>query len=283
MVRQRKKSASSPLCNAGWRIIVSCVAAISISSLRRNGNAKKKDVLQEASVEGVIKMGQEIKTIQIPSQIVEIWQRIVDSISTLLSVPSVMINRLEPAELEVFCSNISSVNPFPSGTRMPLLGVYCETTARMRKRNQVEDARKDPVWAESPTAKAGIYSYLGFPVLWPNGDVFGTICAIDTKANKWLTPSDTLLETVKDAVEAHLALLTTTEELKEKNKELEQALGEIRTLRELLPICAYCKKIRDDRGYWNQLESYIGKHFDMKFSHGVCPECYEKEMKKLHG
>jgi len=184
-------------------------------------------------------------TVVIPAQIVEIWQRIVDSISALLPVPSVMINRLEPTELEVFLSNNGCENPFPSGTRMPLLGVYCETTARARQRNQVDDARKDPIWAESPTAKAGIYSYLGFPVFWPDGEVFGTICAVDTKANKWVTPSDTLLQTVKDAVEAHLALLDTTEKLDRKNSELELALSEINTLRGLLPICEYCKKSQD--------------------------------------
>lgn len=218
----------------------------------------------------------ETKKIYIPSQIVEIWQRIVDSISVLLSVPSVMINRLEPPELEVFRSNISPYNPFPSGTRMPLLGVYCETTARTRRRNMVEDARKDPLWVDSPTARAGIFSYLGFPVFWPSGEVFGTICAVDTNANKWVTPSDTLLETIKDAVEAHLALLATMEDLNKKNQDLEAALNEVKTLRGLLPICASCKKIRDDKGYWIQIEKYIGDRSEAQFSHGICSECAKK-------
>ena len=190
-------------------------------------------------------MEREISQTVIPAQIVEIWQRIVDSISALLSVPSVMINRLEPTELKVFLSNNSCDNPFPVGTRMQLLGVYCEATARARQRIQVEDARKDPLWADSPTAKAGIYSYLGFPVFWPDGEVFGTICAVDTKANKWVSPSDTLLQTIKDAVEAHLALLDTMGTLDKKNRELELALGELNTLRGLLPICTYCKKVQD--------------------------------------
>ena len=64
-----------------------------------------------------------IKNTAIPSQIVEIWQQIVDSVSVLLAVPSVMINRLEPPELAVFRSNNSPDNPFPSGTRMQLAGV----------------------------------------------------------------------------------------------------------------------------------------------------------------
>jgi len=54
---------------------------------------------------------------------------------------------------------------------------------------------------------------------------------------------------------------------------------EISTLSGLLPICSYCKKIRDDNNYWERVESYIEKASDVRFSHGVCPECYEKEMK----
>jgi hypothetical protein len=61
----------------------------------------------------------------------------------------------------------------------------------------------------------------------------------------------------------------------EKNR-LEVALSQIRTLSGLLPICANCKKIRDDQGYWNQIETYIHDHSDAKFSHGICPECCKK-------
>ena len=73
--------------------------------------------------------------------------------------------------------------------------------------------------------------------------------------------------------------------------ELKAALNEIKTLKGLLPICASCKKIRDDKGYWNQIESYIQRHSDAKFSHGICPECSDElygdqnwyiEMKKGH-
>ena len=55
--------------------------------------------------------------------------------------------------------------------------------------------------------------------------------------------------------------------------ELQGALTKVKTLSGLLPICASCKKIRDDSGYWNRIESYIGKHADVQFSHGICPDC----------
>ncbi|HEY3276425.1 MAG TPA: response regulator [Syntrophorhabdaceae bacterium] len=68
---------------------------------------------------------------------------------------------------------------------------------------------------------------------------------------------------------------------KEKQQEkliadLQAALAEIKTLKGFIPICASCKKIRDDEGYWNQLEAYLSKHTDAIFSHGLCPDCADK-------
>lgn len=61
--------------------------------------------------------------------------------------------------------------------------------------------------------------------------------------------------------------------LVEKKDHLEEALSRVKTLSGLLPICSSCKKIRDDKGYWNQIENYINEHSDAKFSHGICPAC----------
>ncbi len=59
-------------------------------------------------------------------------------------------------------------------------------------------------------------------------------------------------------------------------QELREAMAEVRTLRGIVPICASCKKIRDDSGYWDQVESYVAKRTDATFSHGICPECMAK-------
>lgn len=58
-------------------------------------------------------------------------------------------------------------------------------------------------------------------------------------------------------------------------KQLQDALTEVRTLRDFLPICSYCKKVRDDQNYWLQIENYISVHTSTQFSHGICPDCYE--------
>ena len=58
--------------------------------------------------------------------------------------------------------------------------------------------------------------------------------------------------------------------------ELQAALGHIKTLKGLLPICMYCKKIRDDKQYWQQVEQYVTSHTEAQFSHAICPDCYKK-------
>ncbi len=65
-------------------------------------------------------------------------------------------------------------------------------------------------------------------------------------------------------------------ELKMTEAELRDALDKVRTLSGFLPICSSCKKIRDDKGYWNQIEAYISKHSEAEFSHSICPECIHK-------
>ncbi len=65
-------------------------------------------------------------------------------------------------------------------------------------------------------------------------------------------------------------------ELKKQTEELQRALGEIRQLKGIIPICSSCKKIRDDRGFWHQVESYLQSHSDAAFSHGICPDCVKK-------
>jgi hypothetical protein len=68
-----------------------------------------------------------------------------------------------------------------------------------------------------------------------------------------------------------------SEEEREKLiKELQEAVAKVKTLSGMLPICTSCKKIRDDKGYWNQIEVYIRDHSDTEFTHGICPECFKK-------
>lgn len=74
-------------------------------------------------------------------------------------------------------------------------------------------------------------------------------------------------------VRTHLELKSIQKEQQELIRQLREALDEVRQLRGIIPICARCKKIRDDDGYWMQVDQYFSVHSDIEFSHGLCPEC----------
>jgi len=69
--------------------------------------------------------------------------------------------------------------------------------------------------------------------------------------------------------------------LADRVRELEDALSQVKQLRGLLPICSYCKRIRDDQNYWQQVESYITKRSDAEFTHGICPDCLENTVRPM--
>jgi hypothetical protein len=75
---------------------------------------------------------------------------------------------------------------------------------------------------------------------------------------------------------AEVELRMSRQKLLEANGSLQEALAEVRTLSGLLPICGWCKRIRDDRGQWSRFEEYLASHTDASFTHGICPECSDK-------
>lgn len=88
-------------------------------------------------------------------------------------------------------------------------------------------------------------------------------------------------EEVLARITAHLTIQDLQKELLQKNNRLEKILAEVKTLRGILPICSKCKMIRDDKGYWKQVEMYVAEHTDAKFSHSYCPACLKEELKSI--
>ena len=92
----------------------------------------------------------------------------------------------------------------------------------------------------------------------------------------WVCLEAGIRHNVDNHLEFRVALSNITK-LKQAEEALQKALhDEIKTLRGILPICANCKKIRDDQGYWNQIEIYVRDHSEVVFSHGICPDCANK-------
>jgi len=109
------------------------------------------------------------------------------------------------------------------------------------------------------------------------------------KVRGWKLDSMTVLSLIVVAGSGVFVLRRRSELLREINqreqiqaeqarliRELEEAIANVKTLGGLLPICGWCKKIRDDRGYWKQVEAYLQEHTDATFTHGICPECEHK-------
>ena len=83
-------------------------------------------------------------------------------------------------------------------------------------------------------------------------------------------------EELRARVHVGVRIVGLQESLATRVQELEDALSNIKQLQGFLPICSYCKKIRDDQNYWQQVEEYVTQHSEAKFSHSICPECYKK-------
>jgi transcriptional regulator with GAF, ATPase, and Fis domain len=83
----------------------------------------------------------------------------------------------------------------------------------------------------------------------------------------------------RDRLRQHAAELE--RQVEERTRELQESLSRVKQLQGLLPICAWCKKVRDDGDYWHQVDHYIAAHSDARFTHGMCPDCIEREMKQL--
>jgi GAF domain-containing protein len=139
----------------------------------------------------------------------------------------------------------------------------------------VRDALKDRRFANSPLVARPphIRFYAGFPLVSPEGFVLGTLCAIDRKPRQLSAEQKRAMRALARQV---IALL----ELRRVSARMAEALEKVKTLHGLLPICAWCKRIRDDHGYWSQVEAYVHEHLGANFTHGICPECLEKERPK---
>lgn len=108
--------------------------------------------------------------------------------------------------------------------------------------------------------------------------VFGTVCA--TVASFFIIRRTIWLNSA--LAKKNIESQRLQEELEDTIEHLKTTLSTVKTLTGLLPICASCKKIRDDKGCWNQIELYIQEHSEANFSHGICPECAKKLYPELY-
>lgn len=137
-----------------------------------------------------------------------------------------------------------------------------------------------------------VNSYIGAPMLTRDGMLSSILVLLDDKPIQETEFFEGIIEFLAARIATELEryyieeklqrqVVKKTYELEKANQELTIALEEIKTLRGIIPICSDCKKIRDDQGYWQQVESYVGKHTEAKFSHSICPKCIKKYYEEL--
>lgn len=223
--------------------------------------------------------------LEIPEKVVEEWQNIVDIMATLMEVPAAMIMRIVDPDIEVFRSSCTAKNLYHPGDKEHLYGsgLYCEEVIKTRKKLLIPNALKIEKWKNNPDVKLNMISYMGMPVLFPDGKPFGTICVLDNKENHYSDTYGSLLQKFREIIEGNLGLLYLNQQLGERNKELIDFMYEITELRSLIPICMYCKDIRNDKGYWEKVDDYISDHTGLDFTHGICPECIKKHYADISG
>jgi sigma-B regulation protein RsbU (phosphoserine phosphatase) len=104
------------------------------------------------------------------------------------------------------------------------------------------------------------------------------VTGLQAGANDYVTkPPDR--EELRARMQVGIRMVELQQNLADRVQALEEALARVKQLQGLLPICSYCKKIRGDQNYWQQVESYISEHSEAQFSHSICPDCYETLVK----
>jgi diguanylate cyclase (GGDEF)-like protein len=151
------------------------------------------------------------------------WQTMLDLLAEYMTVPVALIMRLDHDKITVCVKNNSVTNPYHIGETEVLLGsgLYCEEVVRSNAPLFVENALDDPKWQNNPDLEKDMINYYGLPLRWPNGDMFGTLCVLDSKSHRYDNKQQRLMEQMQIMVENHLDLLEKNHKLELLSKDLQ--------------------------------------------------------------
>src|ERR1700747_3485133 len=159
---------------------------------------------------------------EVPSEIIRKWQEFVNLLAEIMHVPSASIMRVDPPHIKVFVSSTSKGNPCEPGALDT--GPYCETVMKTGQPLLLPDALENEAWKATAHVRLGMISYLGVPIGWPNGRIFGTICVRDNKRNEYSEAYLKLMLHFRDILQADLKSFATL------HSQLEQREAKIRRL-----------------------------------------------------
>lgn len=153
---------------------------------------------------------------------------------------------------------------------------FCGHTISSNKILVVNDALRDQRFVNNPlvTSDPSIRFYAGAPLISPEGHALGSLCVIDRQPR-------VLSEVQKTALEALARQVVAQLELRRVSTKLAESLDRIKLMKGLIPICSYCKGIRDDQGYWSTVEKFIQQHSSAEFTHGICHKCIQQHFPEV--
>jgi DNA-binding CsgD family transcriptional regulator len=162
---------------------------------------------------------------QIPTTILLRWQRLVDIMGNITDTPAALITRLLPDAIEMLVRNQHSQNPYKANELSPRrCGLYCDSVVETKLPLLVSDAAQDLLWQDNPDMEHALSFYLGYPLRWPDGEVFGTLCVLDKQDNFRAKKYRDLIEEFQSLVNSDLAFIYQQHLHRQNYLQLEQTL-----------------------------------------------------------
>ncbi|MDG5766315.1 GAF domain-containing protein [Balneolales bacterium ANBcel1] len=154
---------------------------------------------------------------EIPEAVQQKWQKLIDLTAEIIGVPGGLINRFTSENLEVVVASSSDENPYTNEAYDTLgIGMFCESVVGKKQPVIVENTEDSDFWRNNPHAEFGMKSYLGVPLEWQDGQLFGTLCVLDNKANPYSQTFVKLVNQFKELIETDLQNILLIEELKKR-------------------------------------------------------------------
>ncbi len=170
-----------------------------------------------------------LTAVDVPDRFRQKWQGTLDILADILQVPATLLMRVHERENEVFARSSGNGHTYEERERAPLdTGLYCETVMSTRAELMVPDALADPDWSDNPDVKPGMVSYLGLPIEWPTGHLFGTICALNNRPHAYPELHRSVLQQFRDLVQNDLALIFENHLLKQEVTGRQETARELR-------------------------------------------------------
>lgn len=171
-----------------------------------------------------------LDSVVVPDNIHKSWQKTVDLMAKLIGVPAGVIMRVHQEDIEVCIASSNKENVFTPSDKVKLgSGVYCEEVMTSRDLLHVPNALIDPVWRDNPIVGLKMISYLGVPLVWPTGEIFGTICILDSQENQYSNQYRDLLKEFQQSVQLSLKTIWENNQLTNMQKQLIDAKDKAET------------------------------------------------------